>query len=222
MQKPPTRILLIGAVVAVMVSLAIGGITWPAVNEAYLEPNAYQDSRYEVQKHWRVSFTTGDVMTVPRERDTLTSESVLKSRQVGLMLGRLERRHMVGMMALSSLIFLGVWASTRPSVRQRVKQFAQRDSRKIKGNIGYTALVLFVFSSLLLAHSGGTIKTEEDFAILVIVMLGSAVVFALTAKAYYHDVIGGAFSKRQIAAYAAAYVILALIFLATAPWSPWS
>ncbi len=68
---------------------------------------------------WHVTFSTGDVTAVARERDMMTTESVLKSRQVELRLGQLKRKKLLAVTVQGSLIFLGVlWISTWPWVRR--------------------------------------------------------------------------------------------------------
>ena len=70
---------------------------------------------------WRVYFSTGEAVIVKRERDTLTSESVLRSEQVAYALGRIQRREFRSWLLQGALVFLGFLAATRlPGVRSRL------------------------------------------------------------------------------------------------------
>lgn len=62
-----------------------------------------------------MTFSTGDAVAVPRERDTITSESVLKSEQVGSALGSVRRSFLVGVVIQGSLVFFGVLVLLRAS-----------------------------------------------------------------------------------------------------------
>ena len=57
---------------------------------------------------WNVSFSTGDAIRVPIERDTLTTEAVLRSGQVEAALERIDRRRLPMLTLQGTLIFFGV------------------------------------------------------------------------------------------------------------------
>jgi hypothetical protein len=112
----PTSIYKIAAAASLAAAVVFGVARWPSVKQA--------DPAYRA---WHVQFSSGDALMVPMERDTLTTESVLKSRQVRAMLGRVERRHLLIVLAVAGLLFVGIIVLCRmPVLRRRITPGRER------------------------------------------------------------------------------------------------
>lgn len=118
MQPPSfkTGALIAAAVIALLSVWTTWASTRPEV--AAVAPGANHGLFGGGIRPWYVAFSSGDAVMVPYERDTMTTEAVLQSEQVRVVMQRIERRKIPLLVAQGLLVFVGLLFALR-----RIPQF---------------------------------------------------------------------------------------------------